>query len=61
VWWALFADAGTAAERWSDYKPVWGAGVGVRWRSPVGPLRADVAYGEAVQQWRLHLSVGIAF
>jgi translocation and assembly module TamA len=61
VWWAVFADAGTAAERWSDYKPVVGAGVGVRWRSPVGPLRADVAYGEAVKQWRLHLSVGIAF
>ncbi|HET9977668.1 MAG TPA: BamA/TamA family outer membrane protein [Burkholderiaceae bacterium] len=61
VWWAVFADAGTAAAGWSDYKPVWGAGVGVRWRSPVGPLRADVAYGEAVKQWRMHLSVGIAF
>jgi translocation and assembly module TamA len=61
VWWAVFADAGTAATRWADYKPVWGAGLGLRWRSPVGPLRADVAYGEAVRQWRLHLSVGIAF
>jgi translocation and assembly module TamA len=61
VWWAAFVDAGTAAARWADYKPVWGAGVGVRWRSPVGPLRADIAYGEAVRQWRLHLSVGIAF
>ena len=61
VWGAAFVDAGTAAERWGDYKPVWGAGLGVRWRSPVGPLRADVAYGEAVRQWRLHVSVGIAF
>ena len=38
-----------------------GAGVGVRWRSPVGPLRADVAYGDEEQRWRLHFSVGIAF
>ena len=61
LWGAVFADAGSAAERWSDYKPVWGAGVGLRWRSPVGPLRADLAYGEAVRKWRLHLSVGIAY
>ena len=61
VWWAVFVDAGRAAERWSDWKPAWGGGVGVRWRSPVGPLRADIAYGEELKQWRLHLSVGIAF
>ena len=61
VWWAAFIDAGRAAERWQDWSAAWGAGVGVRWRSPVGPLRADLAYGEEVKQWRLHLSVGIAF
>jgi len=61
VWWAAFVDAGNAATRWSDFKPAWGAGLGLRWRSPVGPLRADLAYGEQVRRWRLHLSVGIAF
>jgi translocation and assembly module TamA len=61
VWWAAFVDAGNAATRWRDWKAAWGAGVGLRWRSPVGPLRADVAYGEEVRQWRLHLSVGISF
>lgn len=61
VWWAVFVDAGRAAERWGDWKPAWGGGAGVRWRSPVGPLRADLAYGEELKQWRLHLSVGIAF
>jgi translocation and assembly module TamA len=35
--------------------------LGVRWRSPVGPLRADIAYGDETRAWRLHLSVGIAF
>lgn len=61
VWWATFIDAGNAATGWSDWSAVWGAGVGVHWRSPVGPLRADLAYGDALRQWRLHLSVGIAF
>ena len=61
VWWAAFIDAGRAAQSWQDWRPAWGAGVGVRWRSAVGPLRADLAYGDEVKQWRLHLSVGIAF
>lgn len=61
LWWAVFVDAGNAADRWSDLDPVVGYGVGLRWRSPVGPLRADIAYGEAERRFRLHLSVGIAF
>jgi translocation and assembly module TamA len=61
VWWAAFIDAGRAAESWKGFSPAWGAGLGVRWRSPVGPLRADLAYGDEVQRWRLHFSVGIAF
>jgi translocation and assembly module TamA len=61
VWGAAFVDAGNAADSFGQLKPVVGYGLGVRWRSPVGPLRADVAYGQAVQRWRLHLSVGIAF
>lgn len=61
LWWAAFVDGGNVAERWSDLRPAWGVGLGLRWRSPVGPLRADVAYGEEEKNWRLHLSVGIAF
>jgi translocation and assembly module TamA len=61
VWWAAFVDGGRAAESWKGFSPAWGAGLGVRWRSPVGPLRADIAYGDETRAWRLHLSVGIAF
>jgi translocation and assembly module TamA len=61
VWWAAFVDAGNAADHWNDLRPVYGYGVGVRWRSPVGPLRLDLAYGEAIRKMRMHLSVGIAF
>ena len=60
-WWAAFIDAGNAADRWSELKPALGYGVGLRWRSPVGPLRVDLAYGQQVRQLRVHFSVGIAF
>jgi translocation and assembly module TamA len=59
-WWAAFIDAGNAANRFADLSPVLGYGVGLRWRSPVGPLRFDVAYGQEVRQVRVHVSVGIA-
>lgn len=61
VWGAVFVDAGRAAGAWNEYKPAFGYGVGVRWRSPIGPLRADLAYGEEVRKFRMHLSVGITF
>jgi translocation and assembly module TamA len=61
VWGAVFVDAGRAASAWNSYKPAFGYGVGVRWRSPIGPLRADIAYGEEVRKLRLHLSVGITY
>ena len=60
-WWAAFIDAGNAADQWQDLKPALGYGVGLRWRSPVGPLRVDLAYGQQVKQVRVHVSVGIAF
>ena len=59
-WGAVFVDAGNAAADWQSYKPAIGYGVGLRWRSPVGPLRVDLARGVDVHRWRLHFSVGIA-
>jgi translocation and assembly module TamA len=61
VWGAVFVDAGNAADSFSGMKLALGYGVGVRWRSPVGPLRLDVAYGEEERRWRLHFSVGIVY
>jgi translocation and assembly module TamA len=58
---AVFLDAGNAADSWSDWKAVYGTGVGVRWRSPVGPVSVDMAWGEATHKLRFHLSVGYAF
>ena len=58
---AVFVDAGNAADRWSEMRPVLGYGVGLHYRSPIGPLKLDVAYGQDVRQVRLHLSVGVVF
>ena len=58
---AVFIDAGHAADRWSELRPVFGYGVGLHYRSPVGPLRLDLAYGQDTRQLRLHLSVGVIF
>jgi translocation and assembly module TamA len=61
LWGAVFVDAGNAGDNFKSLKPAVGLGVGVRWRSPVGPLRIDWAYGRETRQGRLHFSVGIAF
>ena len=45
---AIFADVGDAADRFSKMSAKRGYGVGVRWRSPVGPFRVDVAFVESV-------------
>lgn len=61
VWWAVFVDAGRAADDFRSLDLALGYGVGVRWRSPIGPLKVDIAYGEETRKTRLHFSVGMAF
>lgn len=58
---AAFADAGDAWD--SGVKPdlAQGYGFGGRFRTPIGPVRADLAYGERTQEIRLHFSVGYSF
>ena len=58
---AFFYDAGNAADSIKDLKPESGFGVGARWRSPVGPINVDIAYGQAVKKARLHFSLGFTF
>ena len=58
---ALFVDAGNAADEVSSFRPVFGYGTGLRVRSPIGPLRVDLAYGHETGKVRLHMSVGVSF
>ncbi len=58
---AIFYDRGDAADEVADLDPVAGYGAGARWRSPVGPINLDVAYGEETEDYRLHAAVGFVF
>ena len=58
---AVFVDAGNAADSWSGFRMERGTGVGARWRSPIGPVNIDLAYGHATRKPRLHFSVGYGF
>ena len=57
----VFVDAGAVADKAQDLRPSFGIGTGVRWKSPIGPLQIDLAYGLKVKQARLHISVGFVF
>lgn len=58
---AVFTDAGNAADSWSDFKLKQGSGVGARWRSPIGQVNLDLAYGHETKEPRLHFSIGYGF
>jgi len=58
---AVFVDAGNAGDNLSELRPSFGYGTGLRVKSPIGPFRVDVAYGQDSHQVRLHMSVGISF
>ena len=57
----VFIDAGAVADHVSELRPKVGVGAGVRWKSPVGPLQIDLAYGLEVKLLRLHMNVGFSF
>ena len=56
---AVFFDTGNASQSFGG-PLARGAGVGLRWRSPIGPIRADVAWGlsEPGRPMRFHLNIG---
>ena len=56
---AVFLDGGNAIDSLSDDLEQ-GAGFGLRWKSPVGPVRIDFANAISTddQDWRLHVSIG---
>ncbi|HHX8283421.1 TPA: autotransporter assembly complex protein TamA [Vibrio diabolicus] len=59
-WWAAtFYDIGDAFNETPEWKS--GAGVGIRWASPVGPVSFDFAWGldeKPEREFRIHFSLG---
>ncbi|HZF29361.1 MAG TPA: BamA/TamA family outer membrane protein, partial [Gammaproteobacteria bacterium] len=66
---ALFVDVGNLIEDYNDYfkfEDFRGAiGLGLRYRLPIGPIRADVGWNPDPradeENWAAHLSVGMSF
>ena len=61
---AAFVDSGNAfGGEGSSTGFQTGIGVGLRWRTPVGPIRVDIAHplDDASNDFRLHLRIGPEF
>jgi translocation and assembly module TamA len=56
---AVFVDAGNAFDDW-DITLKYSVGTGIRWQSPIGPIRLDIAVPDDQDQddFRLHFSMG---
>jgi len=65
----VFLDGGSAfEEQWPDFSESfrWGTGAGIRYFSPVGPLRLDVGFplnrrDSIDDSWQFYISIGQAF
>jgi translocation and assembly module TamA len=57
----LFVDVGAVGDEIGDMRPKFGVGTGVRWRSPLGPVEAAIAYGVQARRFRLHFTAGFVF
>lgn len=57
----MFMDTGAVANLPDQLQHKVGVGVGARWKSPVGPLQVDLAYGVDERRFRLHMALGFTF
>jgi translocation and assembly module TamA len=56
---AVFVDAGNVGEEELLQNVPWSIGAGVRWYSPVGPIRLDLAFPQnGTNDFRVHISMG---
>jgi translocation and assembly module TamA len=58
---AVFVDSGNAYDAIADFDPATGVGIGIRWFSPLGPIRFDVAVpleSDAPDAYRIHITLG---
>lgn len=57
--WAVFADQGNAFNHWRDWKLYKSIGTGLRWVTPIGAIRLDIAKAlDGDKSWRIHITIG---
>ena len=57
---AAFVDTGNAFDSFKDLSLKTGVGAGIRWYSPLGPIRLDVGVplDDAPDSFRIHITLG---
>jgi len=58
---AAFVDSGNAFDSFANLTTKTGVGAGIRWYSPLGPVRVDFAVpldSDAPDDWRIHVTLG---
>ncbi|MCQ8897495.1 BamA/TamA family outer membrane protein [Limnobacter humi] len=58
---AVFTDVGDVADNWSQLDLQKAVGVGLRYKTPAGPIALDVAKAVNQPRVRIHFSLGVAF
>ena len=57
--WAVFTDQGNAFNDWRNWKLYKSIGTGLRWVTPIGAIRLDVAKAlDGNKGWRFHITIG---
>jgi translocation and assembly module TamA len=57
--WAIFTDQGNAFNDWSAWKLYKSVGTGLRWVTPIGAIRLDIAKAlDGDKDWRFHITIG---
>ncbi|MGB2739574.1 MAG: BamA/TamA family outer membrane protein [Cognaticolwellia sp.] len=57
--WAIFTDQGNAFNDWSAWKLYKSVGTGLRWVTPIGAIRLDIAKAlDGDKGWRFHITIG---
>lgn len=57
--WAIFTDQGNAFNDWKDFEIQKSVGTGLRWVTPIGAIRLDIAKAlDGNKAWRFHITIG---
>lgn len=60
AWWgAVFVDTGEAIDKFDDTDFHTGTGVGIRWVSPIGPIKLDIATPMNSSKSSVHFYIGL--
>lgn len=58
---AVFTDIGDVSDNWGDFDPKPAVGIGVRYKTPAGPIAFDIAKAADQDNLRIHFALGVAF